>query len=531
MNMSPAPLYWCTGLVLGVLAACVTSSATENHCANQDGDAYCMREHDDRPYCGRGSCYGDVEDGCLDARPADDACYSPCGGGLSLDEDPDCEGVADASSDDGPTTQPSDTTDPTTDDPTTQGTMSNTGDTETATSSGDTTGPSGCMTSDECTDPAAPICEDMECVPCTTAGDGDAACAAKDPNAPACRDDGQCVQCTSLNAAACEDTTPICDGPSSACVGCTYHEQCEGSACRIATGACFDEAEVYDVGAGQTYVTLTDAHDDLGDGAQVVLVLHAGASFDEVLELTGANTAYAFVAADGDAPQWVNTSTAVATLSVTNDAEAYVQDVKLTLNGDEVGIEGDGGGVYLDRAQVVQNTGGGLRLTNAGYAQVRNCFIGGDIGQPAIAVNSASTASLLYSTLGGSFSTSPALSCSAAGDVVVRNSILVARNSNPEVSCASASVTFSASEATAGMGNVMLGTMGDPEAAAWFENYDNGEFALSAPPAAVLTAASWRTADPSDEPPRLADDPATDIDDDARPNVDGTADVAGADIP
>jgi len=520
MTMHFTPLSWSAGLVLGVLAACVNSTTTENHCANQDGDAFCLREHDDRPYCGRGSCYGDVADGCLAMRPEDDACYSPCGGGLSLDEDPDCEGVADASSDDGPTTQPTDATEPTTDDPTTQGSMTNTGETETATDTESSTGPSGCTTSAECIDPANPICEDMECVPCTSASDGDTACADKDANAPACRDDGECVQCTSLNAAACEDTTPICDGPSSSCVGCTYHEQCEASACRIATGACFDTAEVYDVGAAQTYATINDAHDDLGDGAQVVLLLHEGASFDEMLDLTGANTAYAFLAADGGAPQWVNTNVDAPTLRVTGTAEAYVQDVRMTLNGSDVGIEVNGASAYLDRALLNQNTGGGLLLSNGADAHVRNCFVGGEADLFAVNAAAGTTLDILYSTIGGATGDASALQCGAA-DVTVRNSIVVSRGGDEfDIMCV-VDMTYSVTENPyAGTGNENIGDLTSGNQDVWFTDYGAGEFFLNAPPAPILTAAQWQTGDP-----------ATDIESDARPDVDGTADVAGADIP
>jgi hypothetical protein len=48
------------------------------------------------------------------------------------------------------------------------------------------------------------------CVPCGDATDPDGACEDKDASAPACRDDGQCVQCTGTNASACGDVTPVC---------------------------------------------------------------------------------------------------------------------------------------------------------------------------------------------------------------------------------------------------------------------------------------------------------------------------------
>ncbi|MBK8717449.1 MAG: hypothetical protein IPN32_22290 [Deltaproteobacteria bacterium] len=54
----------------------------------------------------------------------------------------------------------------------------------------------------------------------------------------------------------------------------------------------------------------------------------------------------------------------------------------------------------------------------------------------------------------------------------------------------------------------------------WFSDA-NADFHLTPmAPAAILTAAQWQSGDP-----------LIDIDGDARPGVDGSADVAGADIP
>jgi hypothetical protein len=62
--------------------------------------------------------------------------------------------------------------------------------------------------------------------------------------------------------------------------------------------------------------------------------------------------------------------------------------------------------------------------------------------------------------------------------------------------------------------------VGDPNVA-WFVNVSTGDFHLTpAAPAEIATAAVWQTGDPK-----------TDIDGDARPTTDGTADYAGADVP
>ena len=424
------------------------------------------------------------------------------------------------------TTSVSDTTPSTSGDPTTMSSMSMTGsETETETTPDTSeTGPSGCVLSLECTDADAPICEDEECVACTAAADPDGACASKDASTPVCRDDGVCVQCTDGNPVACVDETPLCDGGSSSCIGCTYHEQCGSSACRIATGACFEETEVYDVGSGQTYPSITAAVTDLGEGVQVVLVLHAGASFDQGVTLSGVDTAYAFMSEDVPAPQWVQTSEMRATLRVENAAEAYVQNVRLTLNGftGAAAVQADGGRVYLDRAAVVANQGGGVALSNGAFGQVRNCFVSGN-GNEAVASRGLnvtdSTLDLSYSTVvRNDAGTDDSLVCNDGATVNVRNSVLVGRDS-PSITCVPLDATFSVfDEAVAGQGNESVAMLDT----GWFIDVFLNDFHLSGSGATQFAdVAQWQSGDP-----------AVDIDgDDPRPNVDGTADVAGADVP
>ena len=131
-----------------------------------------------------------------------------------------------------------------------------------------------------------------------------------------------------------------------------------------------------------------------------------------------------------------------------------------------------------------------------------------------------SSADILYCTLGGQFD-APALACTGPTSVTVRNSILVSRAVTTDIDCDDADISYSATELLVpGAGNVALGDMNMMDATAWFDGYNGGDFLLNNPPAAVLTAAQWQ-----------AGDPAVDIEGTARPDVDGTADVAGADVP
>lgn len=96
-------------------------SPNEHHCAHQLGDQSCAELHPDgsRPFCLRGYCDAEAEpdtrplDGCVVARPTDDACYSPCGRGSSLPDDASCLVPAASTTTDPTTTdrEPS-TTDP-----------------------------------------------------------------------------------------------------------------------------------------------------------------------------------------------------------------------------------------------------------------------------------------------------------------------------------------------------------------------------------------------------------------------------------
>jgi len=351
---------------------------------------------------------------------------------------------------------------------------------------------------------------DDVCVPCIS----DAQCEAKDPAAPAC-DEGQCVTCTADEPSACGGTTPVCDDENNACVGCSFHEQCPESACRIATGACFDGMAVHDVGAGMEYESIGDAVTDLGEGGEVVLRIFAGTDYNEAVTIGGAGTAYALLADDDDlVPQWVNTMNGASSLRVENGAEVYVQSLRFTLNGAGAfaGITATASSLYLDRTEVVGNTGGGITLTGGADGHLRNCFVGGDVNDVAALLVTSAEVDILYGTLGGGFGSAAALRCNAGATVHVRNALLVARTGDPELDCTTDSFEQSLTEAELGEMNIN-----------WFVagGYATGNFHLSdMAPADVLTTAQWQQGDPP-----------TDIDGEPRPTEPDSPDVAGADVP
>ena len=400
-----------------------------------------------------------------------------------------------------------DTSPPTTTAPTSTMTAS---DTESSSS----TTASGCMNSSECSDPASPVCTEMACVPCSI----DTECEAKDPTTPACSDEGRCVACTAANPSVCGDTTPVCDDENNACVGCSFHEQCSATACNIATGACFTDDCVLTVdgddGSGADY-------EDIGDAAMdgCVVIVHEldGASVPYLENVNLDGITVAILAADGEEPIIVGLA-GNPSLALTNGATAYVQGLAFRGNQMAVGITATASSLYLDRTEVVGNTGGGITLTGGADGHLRNCFVGGtSLDVPALQVTSSS-ADVLYSTIisAQQFEEVAALRCSGAVDVTVRNSILAMVGADPEIACVGADVTDSATESnTPGTGNVMVGNV----MPAWFVSL-NDDFHLTTPPPGVLTAAQWQQGDPP-----------TDIDGEPRPTEPDSPDVAGADVP
>lgn len=395
------------------------------------------------------------------------------------------------------------------------GTLTTTGsETSVATDPASSSGGSACATSQECGDPANPICSGGACGPCQD----DQQCTDRDPVAPACRDDGACVQCTADNDSQCEGSTPWCDEVASACAACSFHEQCPDSACRIATGGCFDEAEVYRVGPGQDFVDLATAVEALGDGEHV-LRLAADVAGNYSTTITGAGAVYAIVADDPTTPPYLGFGGAT-TLRAEAGAEVYVQDALFAvIIGSQPMVVADDASIYFDRVRVLSFAHGGVSLQNGAYALVRTSTLTQlDSPYPALAV-SDSNVDVLYSTFAAYTNAgTAALSCTGPATATIRNSIVLSEGAGPDVSCDGATVTYSATNALQrGTGNVMLGMFDD----AWFASYNNGDLALtSAAPDELLTTAQWKYGDP-----------VTDLSGDLRPTVDGTADVAGADIP
>ncbi len=506
------------GFGFGVLGSwgCLTERINTNHCALLDGDVTCEERYGaERAFCQRASCGSTMGgDGCVPARPSSDACYSPCGGGVSLPDDASC--IDDDST--------STTADPS-GESTTTASASDSGTEETSTS----TGTPPCTSNDECTDAAVPFCEPLsgECVACDGLADPDGACAGVDPLLPLCVG-GACVACTPENPLVCDEQLLLCDGGTNACVPCTEHGQCGSGACELDVGTCFPDDFVVHVDGdgGQDYMDVATAVAAVGAGGYGVIVVHeldGAASYQDALVIDGGKH-IALLAASGEAPIVQGTGGNPGVRVEGAGTVLYTEGLWVVGNTMGLGLRVNGALAWVDRSRIVQNSGGGVLAEAGAQLVLRNCFVGdGTNGDNALTVDgttSMPSAEVVYTTLASgvdNFIDVFPVYCDGIVDVSIRNSLLVSFDNSIEIECPMATVTSTASEALIpGVGNSALGSVG----ADWFVDIDIGNFHLNNPPGMLATTAQWSTGDP-----------LTDIDADPRPAVDGSPDYAGADVP
>lgn len=498
-------------------ASCVQTSffLQPGYCSGaENGDAFCGEQYPDgsKPYCrtGTDACNADPEpgfDGCVAERPEDE-CYSPCGQGNTLADDASClddeTTVADGSEStgsSGETENPSTTVDP---------------DTGSSTEEPTTTGPSGCMSDEECMEADAPFCDpEGNCVACDGMPEPDVACEGADALTPVC-EAGACVQCTAENPAACEGTMPIC-GVGNTCEGCTEHAQCPESACHLDgadTGACFDAADVQMVAnttALETALGGVSANDD------VVLVLtgsdYSGLSVDLV--------ASAEVAILGDGSQTLSGNRPGGLVATGGSSIVYFAGVSVQSNGSGDGLSCSGSAVWLDDAEVRNNAQVGLDVSGGCEAHLRRTVVRANSGggitadggvtslsleNSVVADNVGATAgpgvrvlgaelSMTYSVVvsNGTFANPDNLECLSGAGGSVRNSIISGPSGNSIVTCNALTFSSSAVDATGlGGSTVNVGAYDST----WFSPAD-GLYTLTASgETEFMDIAQWVEGDP-----------------------------------
>ena len=528
--MNKTTLIIMLGAGIGLGASCVrTSMALDpDHCNSNDGDDFCASAYADgsRPFCrlGTSACNeaGDItdveHDGCVAERP-ENACYSACGEGRSVEDDPDCDPTA-ADGSGGTDTGDTGTLDDTTDG---EDTVSvgdddddDDDDTDGVTSTGTTEG-GGCVDNDDCTDGAAPFCDgDGVCVSCSEMPDGNAACAEADEGRPVCSE-GACVECTAEEAGACDGQTPVC-GSGNTCEACTEHFECPDSACHLDgpdVGACFDEGDVQMIAnAGQ----LNTALGGLGANDQAVLVLAGGTystSVDislsaEVAVLGGGGVT---IAGDGglNAVELIGSSITyfegveIANISgngiVCSATSVWLDDSEVRNNA-QTGLDVSGGcAAHLRRTMIASNDAGGISasgdttevlLVNSAVVDNTNTD-----SIPAISLQNSADIFVTYSTitdnLAGIGETDSIVCSGSSGEV--RNSIVLGAQANSVAGCTGVAFSFSAvDENGLGASNANVGAHED----AWFANPLTGNYHLSATgETTFMDIAEWQEGDPA----------------------------------
>jgi hypothetical protein len=501
----------------GFVAACGFTRANPDHCANNGGDAYCAALDAGRGYCALDHCglYETQENvtGCVADKPVDvdPSCFAPCGAG-----DPGCMGGSGETGSSG--TTPSTTT-------TTEAT-STTGVDPTDDASSSTTTGASCDDDEDCDSENARFCVDGACASCAAEINPDQACASLGAGTDVCKG-GVCVQCTA-ESNSCGGDTPVCDATGT-CTACRFHEECP-VACRIDTGACFAESAVWyvwgdTVGAQQG--TAASPFRDIAQGVQaaqnagggVVLVRPAAAVYDEDLVI---DTEAVAILHDPDVVGDVVVDQ--SQLSIESGARAFVQGVRFQRSG-SVGVRVQGAILYLDRCEILRNAGGGIVATADSELYLRNVMVsqnGNNFDATTGLSLTNTTFELLYSTIADNTGTgsNDSLDCGAGAVGAIRNSFLASTPLN-SIDCTDITVAYSVVDtggiATLGRSNIVLTSFSQ----AWFAgNYEGDTHLAPSTTTPFANEAQWQQGDPW-----------VDLDGDERPQIDGTDDWIGADVP
>jgi hypothetical protein len=441
--MNPAFLRLSCLAMLTAAASSITCLATDpNHCAHRTGTrghTYCLEQHPDFPLCSRCEASND-RNGCT--ADADD---TECLVGAPEPEE------SSGSSDD-------------------------------STTDAETTGPPVCDPADcAARDAMRPLCGDEgECVPCGEAG-GDEACAAANPDLPACLTEdegaesaGACVGCSETSPAACSGQALICNVDTHECTRCDSHSQCLaalGSACDIERHECLPQDKVWHVDGSSTvtangtaenpYTTIAAALAEIGPGESGTIILHdADEPYTEPLAIGGGRVV-AIIAPPEERPTILLDGTGDQVFIVDSGTVVYLEGVTVQANSDVAGLRIEVATIYLDRCEVTGSRTG-IEVVADGELVLRNSIVATIADDVALSVDAAS-ANVLYSTVVHTgidiLDVDPdAIRCTSPREVTVRNSIVLSRDTGTYVwDCPGASVSYTAGEGIPlGSGNKRL---------------------------------------------------------------------------
>lgn len=245
----------------------------------------------------------------------------------------------------------------------------------------------GCETGLDCPD-QTPICGAAEtCGPCTPGTEGDAACTSRDQTAPFCLD-GACVQCT--DDSECGAAAPVCDDVTHECRPCGAHTECDDEICNPIDGSCVPNGDIVYVardgtdGSGCGGPTSPCASVSLASGAlsktsvtRSWIKLRTGTPYSESIRIdTGATITLVGV------PETVVVSPAASSntpgLLVANGSNVTAMDIDFA--NATGGIQADGvrceqSTIFLLRITARGNNGNGVDVNECTLARIERSLI------------------------------------------------------------------------------------------------------------------------------------------------------------
>jgi len=207
----------------------------------------------------------------------------------------------------------------------------------------DVNAPQGCTTSEQCTNPAKPLCDTSAKV---------------------------CVACTADDIGACGGTTPIC-GNDNTCGPCTAHSQCTASDVCLPIGACADEGAVAYVSPTGTdnatcsrTMPCTNVTKALATGLPYIKLI---GTTDEGATITVDGKSVTFLANPG--AKLTRSSNGVL-LEIRGSSKVEIYDLEISgatgAAGVGVGISmppGNSASLSLTRTKIDSNQGGGISVS------------------------------------------------------------------------------------------------------------------------------------------------------------------------
>lgn len=516
-------LYVGGALIVAAPQGCLLVEPDLNYCANVNGDFFCKHRHGAAgpSFClsASSACLGYAPDpakndpdfdGCIDVRPGEDVCYSPCGQGQSFIESSSClepPGATDTDAiETSATTMDASTATMTTEAVSADGTtlpVDSTTDSSTptsSTSSSSTGEPPECAVDDDCAgNTKRPFCDTAlgMCVTCT-ALEGDETCATADPTHPICLM-AVCVACTSDQPEACTVDMHVCDPMIHECVPCNDHEDCGIGACHIFEGTCFPDTSYVFMINDQGHDIQEEILDIPAGGFGIVMLspLPVGDAYDDItpIVIDGGRTV-AILNPVAPEKSWIrNGSNPASVVAVDANSTLYLQGLRIAEHGDPdtIPLRCSGPSARLDaRGVSISDNAAGTNLSDC-EARLENCFLQSlDDDTAALNVGGDSNVNVNFTTMvtddGDAFGMNAVAACTSNSELLIRNSLILSQGggiADPEISamCNSMVLEHSIIESApdGGLSNDTLEPpfpLLGPNYANWFCNFNAGDLHL-----------------------------------------------------